>query len=115
MTEDRFISPAGPATAREREITEIVVEECAEIVLCAEFIRQAPKVIQRGTKLLRFGPEEIQPGQPHSNAYRLGLEIGDLLEIVDMAVREGLVSQEAIDAGRANKKRQLAKFMQTRG
>jgi len=39
---DKFVSPCPPPTAREREIAEIIIEECAEIQ-------------QRATKLLRFG------------------------------------------------------------
>lgn len=97
---DRFVSPCPPPTAHQREVAEVLIEECAEVT-------------QRATKLLRFGVEEVQPGQPHSNAYRLGLEVGDLLESVDMATRAGLIPPEAVEAGRASKRRQLARFMQT--
>ena len=97
---DKFISPGRKPTEREREVVEIIIEECSEVQ-------------QRSTKLLRFGPTEVQPEQPYDNCYRLGLEVGDLLEILDVAVKEGLIPQKSIDAGRANKKRQLARFMQT--
>jgi len=96
----RFISPSPPPTEREREVAEVIAEEAAE-------------VIQRATKLLRFGVHEVQPGQPYDNAWRLGLEIGDLVEIVELAVAEGLVQRDAIAAGRSRKRRQLATFLQT--
>lgn len=98
---EQFISPAKPPDAHQREVTEVLIEECAEVQ-------------QRGTKLLRFGPKEIQPGQDRDNAYRLGLEIGDLLEVIEMALDDGLIPIGAVLAGRGNKRRQLAKFMQTR-
>jgi hypothetical protein len=100
MPSDRFISPCDLPTPHEREVATVLIEECAEVQ-------------QRATKLLRFGVREVQPGQPHDNAYRLGLEIGDMLEVLDMAVRAGLVPPEAIAAGRANKRPRLAKYMQT--
>lgn len=99
MTE-RFISPAPPPTPHERELTEILIEECAEVQ-------------QRATKLLRFGPVEIQPGQPFNNACRLALEIGDLLEIIDRARLAGLILPGDIEIGRQKKREQLAKYMQT--
>lgn len=95
----RFISPAPPPTPLQREIAEILIEECAEVQ-------------QRATKLLRFGPTEVQPGQPHDNAWRLGLEIGDLLQVIALAL-SNLVPEQAIEEGRASKRRQLAKYMQT--
>lgn len=97
---DRFISPAAPPTAREREISEIMIEECAEVQ-------------QRLTKLLRFGPQERQPGQHDTNAMRASGEVGDLLEIIDVAIREGLLLPDFIALGREHKRKQLAKFMQT--
>lgn len=97
---ERFISPAAPPTPREREVTEILIEECSEVQ-------------KRGTKLLRFGPKEIQQGRSYDNAYRLGLEVGDLLEVVEMAVTEGLIPMEAIERGRADKRGQLKYYMQT--
>lgn len=92
--------PARPPTAHQREVAELLIEECAE-------------VIQRATKLLRFGVEEVQPGQPLDNADRLSLEIGDALEVIDRAVRAGIARPPAIGQGRENKRRQLARYMQT--
>ena len=97
-----FVSPCLPPEGHPREVATILMEECAEVQ-------------QRASKLLRFGIEEVQPGQPHSNADRLGHEIGDLLEVVALAVRAGLTTNEAIGVGRENKQKQLRRFMQTKG
>ena len=48
-----------------------VMEECAE-------------VSQRASKALRFGLEEIQPGQQLTNAQRLVLEYADLYAVFEM-------------------------------
>lgn len=45
----KFVSPSPQPTAHQREVAVVLIEECGEIVLeCAQ-------VIQRATKLLRFG------------------------------------------------------------
>lgn len=98
---DRYISPCAPPEGYEREVLTILVEECAEVQKCA-------------TKMLRFGIEEVQPGQSLSCAYRLGLEIGDVLEMIDRAIEAGLCSAASIEAGRIHKRMQLAQFMQQR-
>lgn len=99
MTE-KFISSCPPPTPYERELLEILIEECAEVQ-------------QRATKALRFGLAEIQPGQPHDNAYRLGLEIGDVKEVVRRLNIADIISRQSIVAGVDNKRSQLARFMQT--
>lgn len=99
---EKFRSPCPPPTAHQREVAELVVEECAEI-------------IQRGTKLLRFGVDEVQPGQGNSNADRLSMEVGDLLEVIDLGIKAGILNPVAINLGRASKRSQLARFMQTEG
>jgi hypothetical protein len=98
---DRFVSPCPPPDACQRELVEILIEECAEVQ-------------QRGTKMLRFGVTEVQPGQDLSNAQRLAREIGDLLVVVEMALEDGLITQDEIDIGREHKRKQLAKFRQHR-
>lgn len=97
---DKYKSSEPPPTAHEREVLEILIEECAEVQ-------------QRATKALRFGPTETQPGQDWDNRFRLGIEIGDLMEIIDRAIRAGLVPQGSIEYGRQNKRVQLTQFMQT--
>ena len=70
-------------------LLECASEECAE-------------VIQRISKALRFGLNEIQPGQELTNAQRLEYELHDLYAIIDLIAQEGIISKyindEAIDA-----------------
>lgn len=96
-----FHSDFPKPTAHQRELIEILIEECAEVT-------------QRATKLLRFGAAEIQPGQPHSNAARLAHEIGDVLEMVERLSDIGFIREIDIEYGIAHKKKQLAEFMQTK-
>lgn len=97
---DRFITPCDLPEGRAREILTILIEECSEVQ-------------QRATKALRFGLAETQPGQPLNNSARLGMEIGDLREMVGWALAHGIVSISDIEAGERQKRKQLAKFMQT--
>jgi hypothetical protein len=48
----------------------MLMEECAEVA-------------HRASKQLRFGADEIQPGQPDTNRFRLRDEIMDLIVIVE--------------------------------
>lgn len=97
---DKFVSPCLPPEGVPRELLTILGEEGAE-------------VIQRASKALRFGIEEVQPGQPYSNAERIGHELGDLIEVMDRLIDLAVIPADAIEHGRQNKRRQLAKFMQS--
>jgi Cu/Ag efflux pump CusA len=104
---ERFISPCNEPTPHQREVATILIEECAEV------IKECVEIQQRATKLLRFGIAEVQIDQPHDNAYRLGLEVGDLLEVLDLALAAGIFPAEAVAAGRHHKRAQLDRYMQT--
>lgn len=97
---DRFITPCGLPTDYERELLTILIEECAEVQ-------------QRATKLLRFGRDEVQPGQGLSNAHRLSFELGDLAAMVGLVIDAGLASRDTIEHATDEKHRKLRKFMQT--
>jgi hypothetical protein len=97
---DRYVTPCELPTPHEREILDILIEECAE-------------VIKRATKLLRFGRDEIQPGQEKTNAERLSNEIGDVQHMVDLLGDVGIVNHQHCLEGRQSKRQQLAKYMQT--
>ncbi len=56
---------------REQYILNCLAEECAEVA-------------QRASKAIRFGMDEIQPGQEHDNKTRLEAELGDLMGVCDM-------------------------------
>lgn len=99
MSSDHFDIMPLP-TERERELLYLLIEECAEVQ-------------QRATKMLRFGRDEVQRGQPHTNRIRLSHEIGDLREIIDRAVAADLVDFAGIGDGILRKREQLAKYMRS--
>ena len=99
-SEDGFISPFPSPTAHQREIAEVLIEECAEVT-------------QRATKLLRFGIDEVQPGQPLSNRQRLSREIGDLQVMIESAIAAGIADAKEMEIGKEAKRQQLARFLQT--
>lgn len=70
---DRFISPEPVPSPYENELLIILSEECNEVG-------------QRAAKMQRFGINEIQPGQPHTNRERLSQEVGDLMGVLFRAV-----------------------------
>lgn len=100
LSPDRFVTPCELPTPREREILTILIEECAEVQ-------------QRATKLLRFGRDEVQPGQPHSNMVRLSQEIGDLQAILTLAEDARLVSRDIAGKQAPIKFAKLEQFMQS--
>lgn len=88
-----FIHKHVLPTPYEREMLLNTIEECAE-------------VSQRVTKLLRFGALEAQTGHPN-NTVRLGLEIGNLVEMIDVICKLGLVTADDIEIGRQEKRAKL--------
>lgn len=61
---------------RQEHLLTILAEECAEVA-------------QRATKALRFGLDEVQPGQDLTNAERIVVELTDLFAVVLMLEEEG--------------------------
>lgn len=100
MVPDKFITPMQLPTPHEREILTILIEECAEVQ-------------QRATKLLRFGRDEVQPGQSLSNSARLSDEIGDLYAMTERAQDLGLVDLARVATAMRAKEAKLETFMQT--
>lgn len=111
MTADRFISPCPLPTGASREGLVILAEEGAEIAL--ELLAIVARMQVRASKSLRFGMDEVQPGQTKSNSARLEAEIGDLMGVVDLLCRLGALDAHSIDNCRTAKLGKLAKFMQT--
>jgi hypothetical protein len=62
------------------------MEECAEVAHAA-------------SKSLRFGLDDAEPGQPHSNRERLVQELQDLRGVVVLLNREGALSGAISDEG----------------
>lgn len=80
-------------------LVNVLVEECAEVA-------------QRGTKILRFGHDEVQPEQSLDNTERLVGELNDLLAVVEMLQEEGLeLKGLANPVALAKKKTRVEKFM----
>jgi hypothetical protein len=86
-------------TPLEAELLTILIEEAAE-------------VIQRATKLKRFGRDEVQKKQKFTNRQRLGHEVGDFFEMVKRCCEHGLIALADVEKGGRNKKAQLQMFMQ---
>jgi len=76
----------------------ILAEECAEVA-------------QRITKALRFGLDEIQPEQELTNEQRLGVELCDLLAMMEMLQSLGVLTAYPDRALIEEKKLKVAKYM----
>lgn len=63
---------------RAEHLLSILAEECAEVA-------------QRVSKVLRFGPEETEPGKPQTNADRVMAEYHDLQAAIAMLQDEGVL------------------------
>ncbi len=106
MSSDRFVSPFPPPTPYQAEIADILCEECAE-------------VIQRASKLKRFGCQDVQSGvNPDTglaystNVERLSDEVGDLLEVIDWANGAGIIDLKRAIAHKPNKRAKMLKYLQ---
>lgn len=65
---------------RKEHLLTILSEECAE-------------VSKEVSKALRFGLDDIMPGQPLTNSTRITKEVADLMGILQMLYEEGLISR----------------------
>ena len=84
-------------TPKENEIMNILQEECAE-------------VIQAVSKCRRFGIDEIHLKLGKSNRENLTEEVGDLLCMVDLLVKFGVLNDNEVDIARAAKEDKLRKW-----
>ncbi len=96
---DRYIPNGTPLTPWETEILTVLMEEAAE-------------VIQAASKLIRFGKENRPGPDAVPNTMVLGLEVGDLEEMLSLANYVGLVSTEDINAGMIRKRARFRKYSQ---
>jgi hypothetical protein len=67
---------------------------------CAEISEQCAKVAVRVSKALRFGRDEVQPGQLLTNAQRIAAELADLLALAEMLEASGVISRADVDRKR---------------
>ena len=79
------------------EVMDILQEECAE-------------VIQAVSKCRRFGIDECYLKSGKSNRENLAEEVGDLLCMIDLLIKFGLVDDQAVYLARQAKEEKLKKW-----
>jgi len=82
---------------REREVMNILSEECAE-------------VIQAISKCHRFGLDNFKPGKPKTNRGHLEEELGDLLAMIDILVDMQVVDLDTLETAKIAKIEKLKKW-----
>jgi len=83
--------------SKENEVMDILQEECAE-------------VIQAVSKCRRFGIDEIHLKLGKSNRENLTEEVGDLLCMIDLLIKSGIVDDQAVYLARVAKEEKLKKW-----
>jgi NTP pyrophosphatase (non-canonical NTP hydrolase) len=84
-------------TGKEKEVMDILQEECAE-------------VIQAVSKISRFGIDNYKPGKPKTNRQHLEEELGDMLAMIDILQEMDIVSYTNIERAQAAKIEKLKKW-----
>jgi len=82
---------------REREVMNILSEECAE-------------VIQAISKCHRFGLDNLKPGKPKTNCEHLEEELGDLLAMIDILLDMQVISTSSLESAKLAKIEKLKKW-----
>ena len=80
-----------------KEVMSILQEECAE-------------VIQAVSKINRFGMNNYKPGKPKTNKEHLEEELGDLLAMICILEKMGVVGQANLEAATKAKIEKLKKW-----
>lgn len=83
--------------AKEKEVLDILQEECAE-------------VIQAVSKISRFGIDNLKPGKPKTNREHLEEELGDMLAMIDIMLDLDLVSIENLEIAKQAKIEKLKQW-----
>lgn len=97
----KFVTPFPLPNPFEREALTILIEECSE-------------VIQRTTKLLRFGRDEKQKKQRLTNRARLSQEIGQLKYMIGFVANLDLIDHKDIQKGYTEKGPKVEQYMQSK-
>ena len=79
------------------EVMSILQEECAE-------------VIQAVSKINRFGIDNYKPGKPKTNREHLEEEMGDVLAMICILEKMGVVHQAGLEAATRAKIEKLKKW-----
>lgn len=80
--------------------------------LLSKLAEECAEVTQRATKAQTFGLHEVQPGQCLSNIQRLGIEVRDLMVVLEELQKTTGIFPELYDTQAAQEKREkLYKYM----
>jgi len=74
-----------------KEVMDILQEECAE-------------VIQAVSKINRFGIDNFKPGKAKTNREHLEEELGDMIAMICILEKMGVVNQDALELATKAKK-----------
>ena len=80
-----------------KEVMDILQEECAE-------------VIQAVSKISRFGIDNIKPGKTKTNREHLEEELGDMIAMICILEKMGVVTQDALEIATKAKIQKLKKW-----
>jgi NTP pyrophosphatase (non-canonical NTP hydrolase) len=80
-----------------KEVMDILQEECAE-------------VIQAVSKISRFGIDNFKPGKPKTNREHLEEELGDMLAMICILEKMGVIDQDALESATKAKIEKLKKW-----
>lgn len=75
---------------KEKEILDILQEECAEVIVAT-------------SKISRFGIDNFKPGKPLTNRQHLAEELGDLQAMIDLCIDYKLVDAKEVTSAAGNK------------
>ena len=75
---------------KEKEVLDILQEECAE-------------VIQAVSKIRRFGADNVKPGKPKTNREHLEEELGDMLAMIDIMLELDIVDMDNLEIAKRAK------------
>lgn len=93
-----MIEQVGKSTPEEKEILNILLEECAE-------------VIQAISKILRFGFESTHPNDPtYTNRTHLQEELGDLYCMMDILSQKSIVDHDLVISYATKKLSKLKRY-----
>ena len=80
-----------------KEVMDILQEECAE-------------VIQAVSKISRFGIDNFKPGKAKTNREHLEEELGDMIAMICILEKMGVVNQDALETATKAKIQKLKKW-----
>jgi hypothetical protein len=82
---------------KEKEVLDILQEECAE-------------VIQAVSKIRRFGADNVKPGKPKTNREHLEEELGDMMAMIDIMLELDIVDMDNLEIAKRAKIEKLKKW-----